>query len=110
MPISFHNLSLIYSVYLPLLLACAIGLGVFFLFRKKIKRRHLAIIITLTLPAVATLFTFFLGYKTPFYFGISAIVSSWHSLWVFVTLPASIILGIILVVLTHDSSNPKGGR
>lgn len=107
MPISFNNLSLIYTVYLPLALAVFVGLVAFFSFRHVFARKNLAVILALVLPIVASLFTFLLGTKAPVSLGVSAIVSSWHGIWVFVSLPASVILGIIFAVLAYDALEPR---
>lgn len=107
MPISFNNLSLIYTVYLPLALAAMVALVWFFSFRHFVSRKNLALMLAVILPLVATLFTFLLSTKSPVPFGVAAIVSSWHTIWIFVSLPASVILGIIFAVLAYDALDPK---
>jgi len=107
MPIAFNNPSLIYTIYLPLILAALVCLLAFFLFRHALARRNVALLLALMLPIAASLFTFLLGTKTPVSTGIAATVSSWRGIWVFVSLPASVILGIIFAVLAYDALDPK---
>ncbi len=102
MPITLTNLSLVYSIYLPLAIASLICWLLFLAVRRRMKRNHLALTLALTLPAVVGMLSFVLGYKAPVSVGISAIVPYWHSIWLFVSFPASIILGVIFAVFAYD--------
>lgn len=103
MPITFGNLNLVYSVYVPLAIAALVGFVIFFSARNHMQRHRLAIILMIALPLVAGIFSFLLGYKTPLGFGVSAIVPYWHTIWFFVSFPASIVLGLIFAVFAFKS-------